>query len=808
MRLLTSRLLLFALQVVWLAGCEDEPEILVIEDPDQSATTPPPARAGFGGLDLVLVIDQSGSMYGDRVSGPNDRLGKRTEAAWAAASGLNESARGTEFVHRMSIIEYGTDAVVTYSALRIADNPQDPHAQGLLGSIGSNVRPRDMVWTDTLEALERAADELELMAGDTVGLPPGARTQAVLLLTDGRPEVSGGDDAYLGRLDALVRDPARLPPDRLWVLGLSDRDNYWDEWEGEWVAMTGDSPPGTRVSPVSSAESIKPRIKALVTDWVGGAPGPGPKDSWLCPPYLKSVVFDIDLAAPGDSASVEIRDPDGAQVTDQSATFLNSRRSLKVVVDRPGPGVWHLRNPADSSYSVTPDPLYNEIRMDEPVTPRNVGVPVDFRFRVWDDQNTPFTLDPAYPVQANMYVVDPDGSKHTVPIAMEADGSFASTSPYVPDQSGDHEVYFGGHVEMDDEDGAPTMVEVFQTRPPLVHTLVVTDQDPLTLVVDSPTVDDGVGLTLGEGTIELRGHLGTPDDPTGAGLDPAVLTVQGAWFVQPVDAHGRKLNDPVALAWDGTAFSADLPVALDPWSLAWLTRQGEVALQFRVDRDSLQPEWFLRSVEMAAGDSDAPRLNWMTTPMVPVHERFMSWLAAAAGVVGLPLLLLVLAWVMWRRLSFHITDRFIERWRPEFVLRNLEDLSEDQTSPISRRVTHLDGRSFRIRGQDDWVPSRLRVERIRTARGRLSVQVEYVPPVRPVLPPDDDWGLSGLADVGRDEETDETEALDPTETAATEPVSPPRTIRAILTSEPGSRHQVQGLDGRFCFVVKARRTGR
>jgi hypothetical protein len=143
------------------------------------------------GLDLVLVIDQSGSMSGSaaRWPGANDPLGLRYRSPrwvleWAGDTRLFVCP---DVVHRVGVISFGDENryVIDLPLTRIEP---DTFAQWELerDDLKQDIRARDLGYTDYKTGLLQAAAMLD----DAEPIDGEPRKQAIILLTDGWPCVA------------------------------------------------------------------------------------------------------------------------------------------------------------------------------------------------------------------------------------------------------------------------------------------------------------------------------------------------------------------------------------------------------------------------------------------------------------------------------------------------------------------------------------------------------------------------------------------------------------------------------------------
>ncbi len=138
-------------------------------------------------LDVIFIVDQSGSMSGDAGAAPNDPIGSRFEAPRYAMDWLanNRLGRCQNAVHRISVISFGTTVTVNLPLTVINPSTQEE-------------------WNNEKEGLEEKIEEMRLGATDPLlalkdakkiieeSNPQGEieRKKVVILLTDGQPCVN------------------------------------------------------------------------------------------------------------------------------------------------------------------------------------------------------------------------------------------------------------------------------------------------------------------------------------------------------------------------------------------------------------------------------------------------------------------------------------------------------------------------------------------------------------------------------------------------------------------------------------------
>lgn len=165
-----------------------------------------PLVGGCFPLDIIFIVDQSGSMSG---YAPNDPLENRTYAPqwtvdWLADNALDQCK---EAIHRITVISFGGDAVVDISYAEIGPDSQDQskHLRDLLKPM---ITSQDMGITDP-----RSAFEVAVKLIDNVGISLGEtpRKRVIVFITDGEPCTSEmgcdkGASAEWEDVDLYVRE--------------------------------------------------------------------------------------------------------------------------------------------------------------------------------------------------------------------------------------------------------------------------------------------------------------------------------------------------------------------------------------------------------------------------------------------------------------------------------------------------------------------------------------------------------------------------------------------------------------------------
>lgn len=356
------------------------------------------ATRADGGLDLALLLDRSTSMA--RRSRSDDVLLRMTLDV------LARNAVANRVEHRLAVIAFGSSASVDLPFTSIRD-----------GQLRRNLDA--LHYTDRGDTDVQAA--FELAERLFLALPANPqRRRAIVLLTDGVPNVRGADmSSYRKRLQQFAA--ARLAGNGITidVILLDARDDLM------WAELA-------RVTRTSSTpEQLLPEAHGVIARLVGtrtaeSAPAKtNPAvDTLIVPPYLEIIVFDIFRAS--RSGTVAIFPPDSASPIRAGAHGIESLAVGDVlttlVVPRPEPGEWIIRKSrADARVRILSQQFFPRGMLSRPAETELLRrcTHASLAYRVLDGSGQPLEELHRYALSLDVTLTRPDGG--ATAIAMERD---------------------------------------------------------------------------------------------------------------------------------------------------------------------------------------------------------------------------------------------------------------------------------------------------------------------------------------------------------------------------------------------------
>ncbi len=532
---------------------------------------------GDDGLDVVFIIDQSGSMSGSILKSkshprPNDGTGQRISAVRNGIIRFAEEVEGTALAHRFSVIEFGSynHLNVPLSDKKQSYNPAQPGA-AKRDSEGwaEKLRPKNFGYTDTPGAMRAAITEFRRW--QTSGLS-GTRERKLLLVTDGRPCVFGPHGTRCKPLKQMRKEIKghaetlkKMGVD-IWVIGLNDSDNYWNQGDGVfWQNIAGRDKNGLHKARLADTAfpGITKRSQDIIDDWLKLTSLPLKTEEYNIRPYLKRVVFNINANKPG--ATLQIEYPNG-QIKSVAVSSSSSRGSYSVrhVLENPAPGPYKLKKAPKYAYSIHVEEELATLTFLSPIiTKKDDKTRVVFQVM---QMGGPLQEVPGWPinktVEAKVIITAPSGKQQILPAKFEGNGKFVAV--WTPTEENQHQVGFEAKlkVQVDNKGTIKKYDLVDNTAARHVGKITVDPPIPqLWLRLENPQPQKGLKISpmADKAPIKISLYEGDKRVTT---LESLVKNPETWLRLEKMDKSGKPLLEVPLKVEDGY-FVAQLPIQLD-----------------------------------------------------------------------------------------------------------------------------------------------------------------------------------------------------------------------------------------------------
>ncbi len=444
----------------------------------------------YAGMNLLFIVDQSGSMGGVPYGGPadwangNDPDGFRFEGPIYALDWLDSYVstltlpRGQEPpLMNMAVLAFGTNARLILDWTAIGQDQNKASWQTLKSDIASDIsytrfRPDpsrsgyNLGDTNFLDAFATARSLFQHAPS-----PAGGKhyLNAIVILTDGGPcappnacTVAQG----LAHLNALAGDVrSYFPRHEIYLVGIDSTDGYWTTYADAWgdvvcgPGATCDASHLLRVITLNELvahfnEILVGLANEVVPGSIGSAAVPIPPGEFSVPPYQQLLRLNVFKTKPGQLPGGAINLYHENNLVTPSVLSGPSAPIERYEVEAPAPGTWRIDVPdADAVKAVTfvtnlmAVGLRGEITTPQPVEYQAV----DFRLDVVDrnDQTIARYPNNEYPLTFEVAVYDardPDKENRPQIAALvvsddpAAPDAFSYTGTWRPMEAGTYEV--------------------------------------------------------------------------------------------------------------------------------------------------------------------------------------------------------------------------------------------------------------------------------------------------------------------------------------------------------------------------------
>lgn len=432
----------------------------------------------YTGVDILFLVDQSGSMGGPDFDSPNsgparDPNNLRFEAARYALSTLStyKDTLSQDITLRMSVVNFGdtTETTLNWTDIQTSN---DVTWQQLLPQLDTQLSPeafgpRNLGSTDFIGAFEAAQEQFLQL---DINNPTENHLRAVIVLTDGAPcsparftrdpfNCSNPTD-QLEHMDELIRmaQTTFVPPSyRVYTIAIDDDNSFWPSFQSDWetVSATGGA---QRVENATQASSEFLNImvglvnEIRVADLNGGvndrigesvdfADGTN-RTQVVVPPYyqrMRITVFKVQL-----ESGVILTTPSGLTMnqTTPQVTVTGLSNAIEVwTIDNPEPGNWEVQSLQDTSVT---DVVLDLIQVNDSLgidnTLQTRYVPVELSITLTNSDGDPLQqyTDPRYTLQFDAAYTSPSGV--SMPITFDPPINSTYSAQMIPAEVGTYNV--------------------------------------------------------------------------------------------------------------------------------------------------------------------------------------------------------------------------------------------------------------------------------------------------------------------------------------------------------------------------------
>ena len=416
---------------------------MLLTSPNATAQEPITQTLSIGmetsGLDVMFLIDNSGSMYaeiderGEIISDiGNDEHMLRLESVRHVIKRLlfyNQRLQpGVKY--RVGVITFGgldTSTVdIALEPLKTGTDTGTDEARDRRYKYLANLLSEDQRGnTHPLEAFEMASDVW------TDNPAPDGQVKAIILLTDGRPHIMRINDVprYIGEGERktvneefedeyfkelkrtiqtyfpLADSPGDTEGYHVWVVAMNED---WYQIQSYWEEIIGQN--WRRISNANQIPETFNDILDQIYPLSGRMLKPGNFAMW---PYLDSAAFSLFATEPLAESDVTFYRQDGTQLvcSDSSVQCETIGDTIRwIEVYRPEPGVWTFQVRGYLTVQVRFDPLFGKMQMVYPAGIQTQLSTVNLAYQLYDIDGIPIEEQPGFPLMLEGKLFAPDAA--------------------------------------------------------------------------------------------------------------------------------------------------------------------------------------------------------------------------------------------------------------------------------------------------------------------------------------------------------------------------------------------------------------
>jgi len=482
-------------------------------------------------MDVVMIIDQSGTMSGVGDIPATDPYEWRVEAARYLTGNL-KTKQFEDKIPKIGVVNFGTYALpensIPLTPLDIEEN---------VNQIMGSLQALNLGWTNFGAAFIESGRLFEQARTFEEG-----RRAAVVLFTDGEPidERRLSAEEYFREISAIVETTFRAKEIDLFIVGIDATDMTWSPHMESWQRLLP-----TETSRVFHLESMDElsrvyndivRILYEIPDVPPDLIIDAQRLEFNLPAYLEWVEFHVFPET--DDIVLNIVRPDGTVVSarDEDVSVYDFETFSIIVVYSPAPGRWqYWIEGGRGQVEVYRNMIPVRLRLVNPRPIEPLGREQNIVAEFFRQDGTPLLAHPDFPIQVEMTITDPAGGQERILLTQAEPGIYTTTSLFIPEMDGIYsielEVFTAGAFSYTSE----YTVEVASLpylaviRPSYNYTIYVGDE----LVVEAEILVAGKPADLSE-------HFETsPRALVIAWLEPEGVERSPAHYLHPTGEKGR-----------------------------------------------------------------------------------------------------------------------------------------------------------------------------------------------------------------------------------------------------------------------------
>jgi hypothetical protein len=405
------------------------------------------------GVDLIILIDQSGSMSGTRKHAATDSGGVRVSTAQYLMEYLHFDGAyvNTERVNRVTVIGFGspdkTHSMVALAPLETTEDVERAQSGIVAENLGN---------TSFINALRLVREQFPPETDDE------PRQRIIVIVTDGGPyderaernvdPFTYGD--YFSEIHDYYNTELGAEQFPLYVICVDKTNLYWSNVVRYWENTAGAS----HAIRVPEIEEANREIVRLLCPLLNPDQPPeycalldlGPH---FVQPYAHTVQFSFfkydptaqaRLYRPGDYPDTYVK-PSDPDVDFQATQTDSDTRDEIYRISNPSVGCWLTDREGTGQVDVFVQVVFHLMGIVSPTSAHPQILPLTIELELLDDQGQPVDEFPDYPIMLSTNLIGESGNDHPIQVHRVDVGQYATVSPLMLTEPGFYTLTMEGH---------------------------------------------------------------------------------------------------------------------------------------------------------------------------------------------------------------------------------------------------------------------------------------------------------------------------------------------------------------------------
>jgi len=410
------------------------------------------APSNAPGIDLILLIDQSGSMS-DGIGGqknPTDPKGFRIAMAQSLVDYLyfDNKYINKERINRIVMVEFGTDAAVMIPLTPLNGDDNS------IAAIKSRISSKVLGETNFLRAFEVAHQQLS---------PEAGRQAIIILVTDGTPYIEARKEVstatLFGEIEEFYKTNFGSEKYPLYVVAIDTTPNHtiWKQGLGETYWGRIATPEHAKL--VTNTFDVNKEVISFLCPFLSKSGTAkecqlqqiGPH---FIKPYAESLSLGFFKYTP--DSIVTITDSDGIEIVNNDPNVIYKASpplhpiNENYVIQNPKSGCWETARTGEGDVDVAIDLAFNDLQLINDTVSQIL--PFTVPLRIVNEAGKMVENDPKYPINFSVSLIN--STKSLSPLnssLVSTKDGYSTDTPLPLPNSGNYQIEVKGTIDVSED---------------------------------------------------------------------------------------------------------------------------------------------------------------------------------------------------------------------------------------------------------------------------------------------------------------------------------------------------------------------